>query len=87
MIRFWIFSLWYFFVGFLPAEDPAFVVLVLIDEAQTKRGQDVGGLVAAPVFSRIGERAARYLGLTPTFEEPEGGIVAKEGRDGENFRD
>ena len=75
------------FVGFLPAEDPAFVVLVLIDEAQTKRGQDVGGLVAAPVFSRIGERAARYLGLTPTFEEPEGGIVAKEGRDGENFRD
>ena len=75
------------FVGFLPAEDPAFVALVLIDEAQTKRGQDVGGLVAAPVFSRIGERAARYLGLTPSFEEPEGSVVAKEGKNGGTLRD
>ena len=75
------------FVGYMPAEDPAFVVLVLIDEAQTKREQDVGGMVAAPVFSRIGERAARYLGLTPTPEEPEGSIVAKGGKDGGDFRD
>ncbi len=75
------------FVGFMPAEDPAFVVLVLIDEAQTKRELDVGGLVAAPVFSRIGERAARYLGLTPSPEEPEGSIVAKGGKDGRDFRD
>ena len=75
------------FVGFMPAEDPAFVVLVLIDEAQTKREQDVGGMVAAPVFSRIGERAARYLGLTPSPEEPEGSVVAKGGKDGGDFRD
>ena len=75
------------FVGFLPAEDPAFVVLVLIDEAQTKREQDVGGMVAAPVFSRIGERAARYLGLTPSPEEPEGSVVAKGSKDGRDFRD
>ena len=75
------------FVGFMPAEDPAFVVLVLIDEAQTKREQDVGGLVAAPVFSRIGERAARYLGLTPSPEEPEGSVVAKRSKDGRDFRD
>ena len=75
------------FVGYMPAEDPAFVVLVLIDEAQTKREQDVGGMVAAPVFSRIGERAARYLGLTPTPEEPEGSIVAKGSKDGGDFRD
>ena len=75
------------FVGFMPAEDPAFVVLVLIDEAQTKPEQDVGGLVAAPVFSRIGERAARYLGLTPSPEEPEGSVVAKRSKDGRDFRD
>ena len=75
------------FVGYMPAEDPAFVVLVLIDEAQTKREQDVGGMVAAPVFSRIGERAARYLGLAPSPEEPEGSIVAKGGKDGGDFRD
>ena len=75
------------FVGYMPAEDPAFVVLVLIDEAQTKREQDVGGMVAAPVFSRIGERAARYLGLTPSPEEPEGSVVAKGGKDGADLRD
>ena len=75
------------FVGFMPAEDPAFVMLVLLDEAQTKPEQDVGGLVAAPIFSRIAERAARYLGLTPTYEEPEGGIVAKEGKTGGDFRE
>ena len=75
------------FVGYMPAEDPAFVVLVLIDEAQNKREQDVGGMVAAPVFSRIGERAARYLGLTPAPEEPEGSVVAKGSKDGGDLRD
>lgn len=73
------------FVGFLPAEDPAFVMLVLLDEPQTKPGMAYGGLTAAPVFSRIGGRAARYLGLPPKFEESEGAVVAKQGRDGRNF--
>ena len=59
------------------AEDPAFVMLVLIDEAQAPRKTDVGGLVAAPVFARIAERAAHYLGLTPREETPEGAIVAR----------
>ncbi len=74
------------FVGFMPAEDPAFVMLVLLDEAQTKPGLNYGGLTAAPVFSRIGERAARYLGLVPKFDEAEGAVVAKQGREGRNFR-
>jgi cell division protein FtsI (penicillin-binding protein 3)/stage V sporulation protein D (sporulation-specific penicillin-binding protein) len=65
------------FVGYLPAQEPAFVGLVLLDEAQTKHGENYGGLVAAPVFSRIGERAARYLGLKPTkIEMPDGTSVA-----------
>ncbi len=70
------------FLGFMPAEDPAFVALVLFDEAQAKPGQNYGGLVAAPVFSRIGEKAARYLGLVPSPEEPTGSIMA-----GQNSRD
>lgn len=74
------------FVGFLPAEDPAFVLLVLIDEAQTTRREDVGGLVAAPVFSRIGGRAARYLGLTPHYETPAGSVVAKNATSGKPAR-
>lgn len=65
------------FCGFLPAENPAFVALVLLDEAQTKPGLNYGGLVAAPIFSRVGERAARYLGLKPTkIEMPEGATVS-----------
>ncbi|HYR58522.1 MAG TPA: penicillin-binding protein 2, partial [Chthoniobacteraceae bacterium] len=65
------------FVGYMPAQDPAFVGLVLLDEAQAKHGENYGGLVAAPVFAKIGERAARYLGLKPTkIELPDGTAVA-----------
>ncbi len=63
------------FVGFMPAEAPEFVALVMLDEPQTKPDQNYGGLVAAPIFSRIGERAARYLNLTPSPEEPGGDVV------------
>ncbi|MGB8169907.1 MAG: penicillin-binding protein 2 [Chthoniobacteraceae bacterium] len=65
------------FVGYMPAKDPAFVALVMLDEAQAKHGENYGGLVAAPVFAKIGERAARYLGLKPTkVELPDGTTVA-----------
>jgi cell division protein FtsI (penicillin-binding protein 3) len=70
------------FLGYMPAEDPAFVGLVLLDEAQADHGRNYGGLVAAPIFSRIGEKAARYLGLVPTMEEVPGGVMA-----GQNVRD
>ena len=54
------------FAGFLPAQDPAFVLLVMLDEPQVDREDYYGGKVAAPVFSRIATRAARYLNLQPT---------------------
>jgi cell division protein FtsI (penicillin-binding protein 3) len=53
------------FVGFMPAEQPAFTCLVMIEEPQTAHGQDMGGIVAAPIFARIAEQAAQYLGLEP----------------------
>lgn len=53
------------FVGFMPAEAPAFVGLVVIDEPVTKPNQAYGGLVSGPVFSRIAAQAARHLNLTP----------------------
>jgi cell division protein FtsI (penicillin-binding protein 3)/stage V sporulation protein D (sporulation-specific penicillin-binding protein) len=62
------------FVGFMPAEKPAFVMLVLFDEAQTKHGENYGGTVAGPVFASIATKVAAYLDLTPT--EP---ITAKDG--------
>jgi len=63
------------FCGFLPADNPAFVGLVMLDDAQTKPDQDYGGTVAAPIFSRIGEKAARYLNLEPQPEVPAGDVV------------
>jgi cell division protein FtsI (penicillin-binding protein 3)/stage V sporulation protein D (sporulation-specific penicillin-binding protein) len=63
------------FCGFLPADNPAFVCLVMLDDAQTKADQDYGGLVAGPIFSRIAEKAARYMNLEPQPEEPAGNMV------------
>ncbi|RME34238.1 MAG: PASTA domain-containing protein [Deltaproteobacteria bacterium] len=50
------------FVGFVPAERPKLVILVLLDEPQ---GQAYGGLVAAPVFSRIASQALAQLKVAP----------------------
>lgn len=51
------------FIGMVPAENPAMIVLVTIDEPQ---GKPYGGLVAAPVFSRIMDESLRYLDIPPT---------------------
>ena len=57
------------FSGFLPSENPAFVGLVVLDEAHTKDPNlNYGGTVAGPIFSRVAERAARYLDLEPHEE-------------------
>jgi cell division protein FtsI/penicillin-binding protein 2 len=62
------------FVGFMPAQAPEFSGIVMLEQPETAHGQDMGGLVAAPIFSRIGERAARYLGLQPEPEPTEAGL-------------
>jgi cell division protein FtsI/penicillin-binding protein 2 len=57
------------FSGFLPSEDPAFVGLVVLDDAHTKDPTlNYGGTVAGPIFSRVAEQAARYLDLEPHEE-------------------
>jgi len=48
------------FVGFFPVDAPRFAILVVIDSPRTAT---YGGLVAAPVFRRIGEYAVDRLGL------------------------
>jgi len=57
------------FVGFLPVEDPRLVMLVTIDEP--KKGV-YGGLLAAPVFSRIASQAMQYLKIAPNQDVPAG---------------
>lgn len=50
------------FGGFVPADDPRLVILVMIDEPQ---GKSYGGLVAAPVFSRIASQALSQMKVVP----------------------
>lgn len=50
------------FVGFVPAHDPRLAILVILDEPQ---GDTAGGVVAAPVFRRIAERALQHLHVAP----------------------
>jgi cell division protein FtsI (penicillin-binding protein 3)/stage V sporulation protein D (sporulation-specific penicillin-binding protein) len=57
------------FSGFLPSENPAFVGLVVLDNAHTTDPTlNYGGTVAGPIFSRVAEKAARYLDLEPHEE-------------------
>lgn len=54
------------FAGMLPAQDPAFVCVVVIDDPRTDKVSRYGGTIAAPAFGRIAARAAAYLNLQPT---------------------
>ena len=56
------------FVGFVPAEDPRLVILVVLYDV--RRG-DVGGLVAAPVFSEIASDALEQMAVAPAAPQIE----------------
>jgi len=51
------------FVGFLPAEKPQAVILVVIDDPVY--GKHHGSVCAAPAFKRIAEETIRYLSIPP----------------------
>jgi cell division protein FtsI (penicillin-binding protein 3) len=55
------------FVGFAPADDPRFVMLVLLDEPRTERW---GSEAAAPVFATIGREVLRALEIPPRDTPP-----------------
>ena len=50
------------FVGFAPVRDPKIVVIVMLDQPHP---QYFGGIVAAPVFSRVVKDTLRYLEIKP----------------------
>ena len=50
------------FTGFVPADNPAFVLFVTVDEPQ---GAQYGGTISAPAFKAISERTLRYLDIKP----------------------
>ncbi len=59
------------FVGFVPADDPAFVLIVVADEPDASLGY-YGGTVCGPTFKRISMRALRYLNVQPVVAIGEG---------------
>ena len=50
------------FIGFAPVEDPA-IVMVVVVEAPRKKTH--GGSVAAPIFKQIAEKVLFHMGLSP----------------------
>ncbi len=55
------------FVGLAPVSNPRFVIAVMVDEPSA--GKYYGGLVAAPVFSKVMAGALRVYGVAPDQEE------------------
>lgn len=55
------------FIGFVPADNPAFVLYIVADEPT--EGGHYGGTIAGPTFSRIAEKTLRYLQIPPTIPE------------------
>jgi cell division protein FtsI (penicillin-binding protein 3) len=66
------------FVGFAPAENPAVVIIVVIDEPS---GAYHGGDVAAPVFREIAEQILPDLNVAPDAEMKLNNPIASLGRD------
>ena len=62
------------FIGFVPADDPRMVLLVLVDEPEVNV---YGGVVAAPAFRDIAQGVLRHLGVAP--EKTELSLVALPG--------
>ncbi len=54
------------FVGFVPADEPRLVLMVLVDEPQTNV---YGGVVAAPAFQNIARGALRHFGIAARTAE------------------
>jgi cell division protein FtsI (penicillin-binding protein 3) len=52
------------FCGYVPADRPRLVILVVVDEP---KGSQYGGTVAAPAFREIAEAALRYLRVPPSI--------------------
>ena len=74
------------FIGFAPANDPQFVLMIVIDEPEFKYisglgGNQYGGNCAAPAFREIGLRTLQYLGVEP--DDPYGYPIGDPRRDEE----
>jgi cell division protein FtsI/penicillin-binding protein 2 len=72
------------FAGMMPAENPEFVCVVVIDDPKMPDAEEGmskvtpgGGSVAAPIFSKVATRVANLMGLKPTTPDEVAQAVAK----------
>ena len=56
------------FIGFVPADNPQLIALIMIDEPQ---GVYYGGTIAAPVVRDVYENIMNYMGIMPAYEVDE----------------
>lgn len=57
------------FIGFAPADDPEYAILVLLDAPSA--GEIYGGIIAAPVAGDILSDILPYLGVQPKYTQEE----------------
>lgn len=57
------------FAGFLPAQQPRLLGLIVIDDPRADGASVYGGAVAAPVFKAIAEEAVKIMGIEPDLPE------------------
>jgi cell division protein FtsI/penicillin-binding protein 2 len=50
----------------MPANEPAFVCIVVVDDPRTTKVNIFGGSIAGPIFKKIAERVAVRMNLQPT---------------------
>lgn len=55
------------FLGFLPADDPEYILLFIVDEP--KEGAYYGSIVAAPYAGEIFSKIVTYAGMQPDYYE------------------
>ena len=65
------------FIGFFPADNAELCIGIFLDEPHNGY---YGGVAAAPVFKRVAERAAAYLGLVPDIPEEGDGPPGESGQ-------
>lgn len=53
------------FMGFVPADNPQIIALIMIDEPQ---GVYYGGTIAAPLIKELYEMVLPYVGIKPTYQ-------------------
>ena len=59
------------FAGFLPADRPRLVAVVVCSEPTSTAVKPAGGTVAAPIFARVAARAMEHMAVPPDRPMPE----------------